>query len=350
MKNIFIQNYQIGPGSPCFIIAEVAQAHDGSLGGAHAYIAAAAKAGANAVKFQTHIASAESTIEERFRVNFSRQDKTRYDYWKRMEFKKEQWAGLAEDARSRGLVFLSSPFSECAVDLLEEIGCPAWKIGSGEIFSAPMIEKLVTTNKPVLISSGLASWLELDNVVSPIKHAGIPHAVFQCTSIYPCPPEAWGLNIFSELRSRYQCPVGFSDHSGEISAGIAAVAMGINLLEVHVTFSKDCFGPDVSSSLTFQQLSELIKGIRLVERALLQPVDKDYFAIQLKESRLQFQKGTVARRDLSAGHVLTIDDLSFRKPCIGIPAKDYQLLLGRTLASSVKEGCFILPNDLYEQL
>src|SRR5688500_6749139 len=145
----------------CLIIAEVGLAHDGSLGLAHAFIDDAARGGADAVKFQTHIASAESTPAEPFRVNFSRQDATRYDYWKRMEFTEVEWRGLAEHAAERGLLFLSSPFSIEAVELLTRVGMPMWKIASGEVGNRPLLDAVVATGRPVLLSSGMSGMSEL---------------------------------------------------------------------------------------------------------------------------------------------------------------------------------------------
>ena len=143
--------------NPCLIIAEVAQAHDGSLGAAHAYIDAIADAGADAVKFQTHIAEAESTPHEPWRVKFSKQDATRYDYWKRIEFTEEQWLGLKQHADERNLIFLSSPFSIEAVDLLTRIGVRYWKIASGEVSNLPMLEHILKTRLPIILSSGMSS-------------------------------------------------------------------------------------------------------------------------------------------------------------------------------------------------
>ncbi|MDH7504394.1 MAG: N-acetylneuraminate synthase family protein, partial [Verrucomicrobiota bacterium] len=201
----------MGDGYPPMLIAEVAQAHDGSLGMAHAFIDLIAGAGADAVKFQTHIAAAESTPAEPWRVKFSRQDATRYDYWKRMEFSPAQWRELKHHATQRGLVFLSSPFSFEAVDLLEKLRVPAWKIPSGEITNLPMIERIVGTGRPVLISSGMSAWSQLDAAVAVCRGARVPYAVFQCTTAYPCPPEKIGLNVLEELRRRYDCAVGLSD-------------------------------------------------------------------------------------------------------------------------------------------
>ena len=150
----------------CLIIGEVAQTHDGSLGQAHAFIDAIARAGADAVKFQTHIAKAESTPEEPWRIKFSTQDSTRYDYWRRMEFSADQWAELKKHADSRGLLFLSSPFSTEAFSLLHGLGMNVWKIASGEIGNLPLLDKIAATGKPVILSSGMSDWRELDNAMA----------------------------------------------------------------------------------------------------------------------------------------------------------------------------------------
>src|SRR6185312_6966331 len=149
---IKIDDREVGEGRPCYLIAEVAQAHDGSIGMAHAFIDAAADAGVDAIKFQTHIADAESTLDEKFRIKMSGQDQTRYDYWKRMEFSAEEWAGLSQHARERGLTFLSSVFSVPALQLLDRLGVPAWKFGSGEIVTSDLLDAAIATGKPLLIS------------------------------------------------------------------------------------------------------------------------------------------------------------------------------------------------------
>ena len=285
----------------CFVIGEIAQTHDGSLGTAHAYIDAIANAGADAIKFQTHIADAESTPGEPWRVKFSRQDATRYDYWKRMEFSAEHWRGLVEHATERGLVFLSSAFSCAAVELLEQLGMSAWKVGAGEVTNLPMLEMMARTGKPVLLSSGMSDWAELDAAVATVRAQDAPVAVFQCTTAYPCPPEKLGLNVLTELRERYNCPVGLSDHSGTIYAGLAAATLGAQLLEVHVTFSRECFGPDVPASVTTTELKQLVEGVRFIQRAQTHPVNKEAMAADLSELKRTFGKSIVAARDLAGG-------------------------------------------------
>ncbi len=346
ISSIQIADRTVGPGHPCFVIAEIGQAHDGSLGACHAYVDAAAKAGADAIKFQTHIASEESSPDEPWRVKFSPQDVTRYEYWQRMEFAPEHWVELARHARAQGLVFLSSPFSFKAVELLDNLDMAAWKVASGEITTLPLLRRMAETGKPVLLSSGMSAWDELDTAVALIRSLDAPVAMFQTTTSYPCPPTKLGLNVLAEMASRYGCPVGLSDHSATIYAGLASVALGASLLEVHLTFSRDSFGPDTSSSLTVAELSQLVEGIRFTETALAHPVDKELMATELAELRTIFGKSLVAARDLAAGTVLSATDLALKKPATGIPAARFDAVIGRTLARSVAHDQQILEDNL----
>ena len=333
----------------CFVIGEVAQAHDGSLGTAHAYIDAVADAGADAVKFQTHIAAAESTRSESWRVRFSSQDENRYEYWKRMEFTESQWLGLARHAESRGLFFLSSAFSAEAVDLLSKVGVPAWKVGAGEVTNLPLLERMARTNKPLMLSSGMASWAELDAAVDTVRRFGAPVAVLQCTTAYPCPPERLGLNVIERLRERYGCVVGLSDHSGTIYAGLAAASLGAKLVEVHVTFSRQAFGPDVPASVTLEELAQLVRGVRFIGTALSNPVDKDTLSAEMAELKRTFQKSVVAARPLPAGHRLAEADLALKKPGTGIPAARLQEIIGQKLVHAVEADTLLAEEDLDQE-
>jgi N,N'-diacetyllegionaminate synthase len=315
----------------CLVIAEVAQSHDGSLGMAHAFIDAAAQAGAGAIKFQTHFAAEESTPAEPWRVRFSTQDATRYDYWRRMEFTDEQWVELKKHADDRGLQFLSSPFSRRAVELLDRIGVPAWKVASGEIANYPLLDAMLATNKPILLSTGMSPWDEIDAAVARVRAAVRPMAVMQCTTEYPCPAEKAGLNLLAELRSRYECPVGFSDHSGQIYAGLAAASLGATLVEVHVAFSREMFGPDVPSSVTFAELKQLTEGVAYIQRALANPVDKNRIAADKQELRSIFGRSIVAANDLEAGTALTEQHVAFKKPGTGLALSRLGEILGKTL-------------------
>jgi N,N'-diacetyllegionaminate synthase len=341
-----IGNRMVGPGHPCFLVAEVAQAHDGSLGTAHAYIDAIATTGVDAIKFQTHIADAESTSSEPWRVKFSLQDKSRYDYWKRMEFTEEQWHGLKKHADDRGLRFLSSPFSVEAADLLTRVGVAAWKIASGEVTNEAMFERIASTKLPILLSTGMSSLDEIDWAVGRVQQAGSELTVLQCTSIYPTPPEKVGLNMIPFFRQRYGCSVGLSDHSGTVYPGLAAAMLGIGVLEVHVTLSREMFGPDVASSITTQDLRQLVEGIRFIEKARANPVDKDAVSQELKPMRRLFTKSVVARMNLPAGTVLKASILTVKKPGTGIPAKQMTKVIGRRLKHGVKHDELIQLEDL----
>jgi N-acetylneuraminate synthase len=313
---------------------------------AHAFIDAIANAGADAVKFQTHIAAAESTPGEPWRVKFSLQDATRYDYWKRMEFTEEQWKGLKQHAEEKGLIFLSSPFSVEAVELLTRVGVAAWKVASGEVSNTPMFERMAATGLPILLSTGMSPLSEIDAAVERVKARGLPLAVLQCTTAYPCPPEKVGLNLIPFFRERYGCAVGLSDHSGTIYPGLAAVTLGIEVLEVHVTLSREMFGPDVPASITTTELRQLVEGIRYIEKMKANPVDKDAIAQELAPLRNLFTKSVVARMDLPAGTVLREEHLTVKKPGTGIPASRLPELIGRRLRRAVKADELLQEDDL----
>jgi len=345
-SKITIAGRDVGPGEPTFIVAEVAQGHDGSLGLAHAFVDAAADAKVDAIKFQTHIAAAESTPAESFRVAFSRQDKTRTAYWERTGFDEAAWEGLARHAVDRGLVFLSSAFSIEAVDLLERVGMAAWKVGSGEVTNQPLLTRMAKTRRPVLLSSGLSSFADLDAAVDILRQAETNFAVFQATTAYPTAPEQIGLNVLDELRARYECPVGLSDHSGTIFPSIAAVTLGASLIEVHLTLAREMFGPDVVASVTPHELGLLTRGVRYIEAALANPVAKDKVAEELAPLRLLFGRSVVAARALPAGTVLSENDLALKKPGGGLPPDQRAKLVGRRLRRALEADVALAEEDV----
>lgn len=330
----------------CLIVGEIGQAHDGSLGTAHALLDVIADGGADAVKFQTHIAAAESTPGEPWRVKFSRQDASRFDYWERMEFTEAQWEGLRDHAKDREIAFISSPFSIEAVELLKRVGVDAWKIASGEVTNDPLLQAVAADGRPVLLSSGMSPLEELDRAVEIFRSAGSDLAVLQCTSSYPCPPEDVGINVVSELKARYGTAAGLSDHSGTIFPGIAGAVLGMDVLEVHVTLSRRAFGPDVSSSLLPEELEQLVAGIRFVEGMIAHPIDKAAKASEMASLRALFTKSVVLRRPLPAGTVLTEDHLTVKKPGTGIPASRLPELVGMSLRRDVECDQLLADDDL----
>ncbi len=246
-----IRGREVGDGAPSYIVAEVGQAHDGSYALAHAYIDAVADAGADAVKFQCHIAAAESTPDEPWRVKPEwSQDKSRYAYWHRMEFQPWQWVELQAHAHTCGLGFIVSPFSVEAVKMLAPI-VDAWKVASGEVEDEPLIEAITADGKPVIISHGMGT----------ARVIGRGWAELSCVSLYPCPPE------YIEKPSEYEWWDGLSDHSGTIWPAIVYAAMGWGgIIEVHVTLARGTGLLDESSSVTIAELRQLVEGVRFVEQ------------------------------------------------------------------------------------
>jgi N,N'-diacetyllegionaminate synthase len=330
----------------CCVVAEVAQAHDGSVGMAHAFVDAAADAGADAIKFQTHIASAESTPSEPWRKAFSSQDQTRLDYWRRMEFPESVWHELAAHAAERRLLFLSSPFSHEAVELLMRVGVAGWKVASGELGHHALLDQMAETGHPVILSSGMSATEEIDSAVERVQQRGGPLALLQCTSLYPCPPEWVGLNLIDQFRARYGCAVGLSDHSATIYPGIAAATIGIEVLEVHVTFSREMFGPDVIASVTMEQLRELVAGVRFVESMRDHPVDKSRLPEAAESLRDVFNRSVVASAALPAGTKLRSEHLAAKKPGTGIAANELESLVGRRLRRPIERDSLLRWEDL----
>lgn len=345
-QSVTVGDRAVGPGRRALLIAEVGLIHDGSLGTAHAYVDAVAAAGADAVKFQTHIATAESTFDEPFRTHFSQQDKSRFEYWERTAFTEPQWKDLAAHARDRDLLFLSSAFSVAAVDLLTRVGVPAWKVGSGEFRSLELLEAMGATELPVLLSTGMSSLDEIERGVEIVRAAGSEVALFQSTSRYPSSFEKIGLNVMAELRSAYGVPVGLSDHSGTPWPAVAAMTLGAEMIEVHVTLDRRAFGPDVPASLTVDELRSLTLARDAIHTMLTNPVDKNHEAVELEPLRSMFTKSLALRTDLPAGTVLTADLLTQKKPGTGIGRDEIDRVVGRRLRRAVTSDRLLRWEDL----
>lgn len=327
-------------------IAEIGQAHDGSLGLLHSYIDVVATTGVNAIKFQTHIAAAESSIHEPFRVKFSKQDATRFDYWKRMEFTLEEWKEIKQHCDNVGLEFMSSPFSNAAVDLLEKVGVKRYKVGSGEVNNFLLLEKISKTNKPVIISSGMSSSDELDAAVEFLKERHVDYSILQCTTSYPTKPEQYGLNVIQEFKNRYKVPIGFSDHSSSIEACIAATALGAEILEFHVVFNKNMFGPDAKSSLTIEEATELVKAINNISKSINNPINKNDNS-EFTELKSIFEKSLAINKELPKNHIITFDDLEAKKPKgFGLLASDYEKVIGMKLKKPMLKWDFLNETDI----
>ena len=328
------------------IIIEIGLAHDGSLVTALSYIDVLANSGTDAIKFQTHKADAESSDFEPFRVKFSKQDKTRQQYWKRTEFTIEQWMGLKKHCEDLNIEFISTPSSISAVEMLEKLNVARYKVGSGDTSNLLLLKRLGITKKPILLSSGMSSFNELEKSITFLEKFGNPITILQCTSKYPTTPKDWGLNVIQELKKRFDLPVGFSDHSGTIYASLAAAAMGAEVFEFHVVFDKRQFGPDVSSSITIDQVKTLTDGIRTIQTAMNSPLNKNDIS-QFDDIKNMFGKSLSVNKNKKAGEIIGFGDLESKKPSeYGIPAIEFEKVIGKTLNKNLAKWSFLNWEDL----
>ena len=332
----------------CLIIAEVAQAHEGSLAIAHSYIDSIASSGADAVKFQMHIAEEESSNDDKFRIpsKYS-QDKNRFDYWKRMEFSFSEWKGLKQHAEDLGLLFLCSPFSIKAVEILIKLDIRAWKIASGEASNLYMLDKICESQKPIFLSTGMSNLDEIAQTLDFIRSKSIKDIVLmQCTSQYPCPPELVGINMLTELRDSFNVEVGLSDHSGTIFPSLSAVTLGAKAVEVHVTFDRKIFGFDASSSINFSELRNLVDGLRFIEIMLGNPIDKNKKNEQIMHIEKLFKKGIYLKKELKKNEEIKLENLKFLKPLTGIPADCFQQILNKKTNKTLPKDAILHWSDI----
>lgn len=326
-----------------FVIAEVGSVHDGSFGNAQRLIDVAVACGADAVKFQTHLPAAETLKDAPMPSYFK--GEPRFEYFARTGFSLEQWKKLAQHASNAGIEFMSSPFSAEAVAMLEDIGISRYKIPSGEVSNLPMLETIAQTGKQVLLSSGMSSWDELGAAVATIRRYHDKLTVMQCTSTYPCPPERVGLNVLAEIKTRWNVPVGYSDHSMENNACLAAVALGATVVEKHLTFSRAMYGSDAKHSAEPAQFSALVSGIREISTMLANPVDKNDLNA-FREMKEIFEKSVVSTCNILAGSVITADMLGIKKPGSGIPAARIAEVVGSTAKVDILSDSLIRETDL----
>lgn len=327
------------------VIAEIGSVHDGSFGNAQRLIDTAAEVGADAAKFQTHLAAAETIRDAPSPPYF--QGEPRFEYFERTGFSTEKWDALKSHCATRQVEFMSSPFSIEAVELLEKIGVERYKVGSGEITNTPMLDAIGRTKRPVILSSGMSSWEELDEAVNVVLRHHDRITLLQCTSSYPCAYEDVGLNVMLALRERYRLPVGLSDHTLTIFAPIAAVSLGASVIEKHLTFSRRMYGSDARHSLEPEEFREMVAGIRAVEAMLASPVDKDVTARRLKPMKEVFEKSIVAAVDIAPNVQLTAAMLTVKKPGVGIPARRLPEMIGRTTIKAIPRDTLLSEDALH---
>ncbi len=326
------------------IIAEIGSVHDGSFGNALKLIELAADCGASAVKFQTHISQAETLMNAPAPSFFK--GEPRYEYFIRTSFSLAQWKELKAKCDHRNIEFMSSPFSNEAVEILEKIGMDRYKIPSGEVTNIPMLELIAQTKKTIILSSGMSTWKELDEAIEAINKFHNNIIILQCTSEYPCSFEMVGLNIMLEMKQRYNLPIGLSDHTLTNYAAYSAATLGAILIEKHLTFNRKMYGSDAKHSLEPSEFIDLVSGVKAINEILSNKLDKDLIANQMKEMKEVFQKSIVAAYDIQKGEVLKQEHLAFKKPGTGLPANKYKSILGLKTRTKMLKDEYINMKDL----
>src|SRR2546428_960335 len=330
----------IGPGHPCFVIAEAGINHNGDVAIALELVHAAAEAGADAIKFQTHFPEHEML---RGGATAAYVGESLFELLTRTALSRDHHFMLRDAAKQRGIVFLSTPFSREAADFLDTVKVPAYKTGSGELTNLPLQQHIARKGKPMIVSTGMSTAEEIDRTVDAIRAIGTPFALMHCTSTYPTPFEHVQIDCVPALQRTYSVPVGFSDHTVGGFVAPAAVALGANLFEKHFTISRSLPGPDQQGSMEPAELTELVQGIRAIEKAngatkTIQPGEQDV--------RNMAHHSVVSIRDIAAGAKIAADDVWAKRPGTGIPARQLGEVVGRKTNHAIAKDRLITWDDL----
>ena len=334
---ININSRRIGVGQPPFVVAELSANHDGDIDVAHRIIDAAKRAGADAVKLQTY---RPDTItldcdDEQFRIHGGLWDgRTLYDLYQEAHLPWEWHAPLFEHARKVGITLFSSPFDTTAVDLLESLNPPAYKIASFEAVDLPLIKYVASTGKPMIISTGMADVDEIGEAVATARDGGCRElALLLCVSAYPAPVADYNLRTIEDMQKRFGVVVGLSDHTLDNTTAIASVALGACIIEKHFTLDRTGGGPDDGFSLEPAELKALCRDARTAWSALGQV---DYGLKSSEQENVKFRRSLYFVKDLAADDVITADAIRSVRPGYGIAPKYIDQVVGRKLAHAVK--------------
>lgn len=339
-RAVMIGEHAVGGEHPVFVIAEAGINHDGDMAKARDLVAAAADAGANAVKFQTHLPEMEM-LRDGETADYV--GESLFELLKRVELTYEQHLELRTYAENLGICFLSTPFSREAADLLDKVGVPAFKIGSGEMTNHPLIRHVAGKGKPVILSTGMSTLEEVEESVSVVTRVNPDLILMQCTSTYPSRYEDINLHVLETYRERFGIPVGLSDHSEGVYTCLGAVALGAAVLEKHFTLDRDWPGPDQKASIEPQELEELVRGARAVKAALGDR--KEVIADEVPVQRMA-RESVVALVDMEPGTTISADMVWVKRPGTGIPAREMDKIIGRRVRHAVAADSLLSWEDL----
>jgi len=341
---IEIGGHLIGEGHPVFIIAEAGVNHNGDLYLAHRLVDVAARSGADAVKFQTAV---PERVVSRYADKANYQMKTTDAAESQLKmvrklhpFTPEDFRRLKEYAESKDILFLSSPFDELSIDLLDSLDVAAFKMPSGEITNVPFLRRMAATGRPIIMSTGMSTLGEVETALLEIEQAGNDDVVIlHCLSNYPADPAETNLRAMETMANSFGRWVGYSDHTPGIEIALAAVAMGARVIEKHFTVDRDLPGPDHKASLTERELTDMVRGIRIVESAIGNGLKVP--APSEMNTAAVARKSLVAAKDIAAGTVLTEDLIEIKRPGTGLPPAMLPQMVGRTVAEDVSEDTIL---------
>ena len=335
-----IADRKVGPGQPCFIIAEAGVNHNGSLELARQLVEVAARAGADAVKFQTFKAARLVTPDAPkadYQLQTTDAAESQYDMLRQLELSPEAHKELMAYCQRQGILFMSTPFDEESADFLADLGVAVFKIPSGEITNLPFLDHVAHKGKPMIVSTGMAYLGEVEAAVHIIEQAGNRSFVLlHCVSIYPADPADANLRAMQTMATAFGVPVGYSDHTPGIEVALAAVALGACVIEKHFTLDRSLPGPDHRASLEPDELTALVRGIRTVEAALGHGRREP--AASEANTAAVARRSLVAAKDISAGTVLTEEMIAIKRPGTGLPPAMRPYLIGRTVQMTVPAG------------
>ena len=349
MQAVQIGKKAIGPQEPVFVIAEAGVNHNGDLELARALVDLAVDAGADAVKFQTFHADRLATADAPkagYQLKTTGDAESQLEMLRRLELSANAHRELDAYCRERGILFLSTPFDEEAVDFLDELGVPAFKISSGDLTNSPLLEHVAGKRKPVILSTGMSQLSEVIEAVSVLNAAGCENPVLlHCVSNYPADAADVNLRAMQTMRAAFDLNVGFSDHTEGMDVAVAAVALGACVIEKHFTLDRALPGPDHRASLEGEELRELVRSIRRVETALGSG-RKQPAASEIETARVA-RRSLVAARAIPAGVSLKREMVVLRRPGTGFPPTALHTLLGRITVREIAGGA-ILEESMFE--
>ena len=338
----------VGPGCPCFVIAEAGINHNGDLALAHRLVDAARTAGADAIKFQTFAAEqVVSAIAPKaaYQTAATGASESQLDMVRGFELPPAAFTELAAHCAEAGIMFLSTPFDPGSADLLERLGVPAFKLPSGEITNPILLRRVAAKGRPVLLSTGMATLAEVAAAVEILEAAGCRDLLLlHCTSAYPAAAETANLRAMATMAAAFHRPVGYSDHTNGFEVAIAAVALGAACIEKHFTLDRALPGPDHTASVTPADLAALVGLVRRTERALGD--GRKHPVAEERDTSDVARRSLFAARALAAGAVLTVDDLVALRPAGGISPMQVDGIAGRRLARAVERGARLQWSDL----